>query len=79
MNYSTYHKFVMQSLHQSFNILLVKRHLSEQNTLLAMLESLSTGAGDARIGTCIPKVFVFYTTLNTCLANFNYKYKYLAF
>ena len=43
------------------NILSVKRHLSERNTLSAMLDSLSTGADDAGIGTCI------YTTLNTCL------------
>ena len=54
--------------HQTFNILSIKRHLSEQNTLPALLKSLSTGAGDAGIGTFIPKVFVFYTILNTCLA-----------
>ena len=51
MNYSTYHEFVAQSLHliqhQSFNILSIKQHLSEQNTLPALLKSLSTGAGDA--------------------------------
>ena len=51
MNYSTYHKFVVQSLHlmniRVSNILSVKRHLSERNTLPAMLKSLSTGADDA--------------------------------
>ena len=46
--------------HQSFNILSVKRHPSEKNTLPAMLKSLSTAAGDAGIGTCIPQVFILF-------------------
>ena len=40
------------------NILSVKQNLSGRNTKPALLESLSTGADDAGIGTGILQVFV---------------------